>query len=105
MSYFAADIENNKSEMEKTLMSEEKKRINPRFSGKTHSEEAKQRISETQQARYEAMRKLIRKGMQKPIDEARVREICNNVIDDFCKNKIIEVKQNNNNKKPMNINL
>ena len=105
MSYFAADIENNQSELEKTPMSEEKKRINPRFSGKTHSSESKERIREKQLARYEAMRKLIRKGMQKPMTEERVREICSNVIDDFCKNKIIEVKQNNNNKKPMNINL
>lgn len=103
MSYFAADIENNQSELEKTPMSEEKKRTNPRFSGKTHTEEAKQRISETQQARYEAMRKLIRKGMQKPIDEARVREICNQVIDAYFKRNLIEVKGNN--KKPMNINL
>ena len=104
MSYFAADIENNQSEMEKTLMSEEKKRINPRFSGKTHTPEVKKRISATQQARYEAMRKLIRKGMQKPMTEERVREICSNVIDDFCKNKIIEVKDKNN-KRPTKITL
>ena len=74
MSYFAADIENNQSELEKTPMSEEKKRINPRFSGKTHTPEVKKRISATQQARYEAMRKLIRKGMQKPMTEERVRK-------------------------------
>lgn len=104
MSYFAADLENNQSELEKTPMSEEKKRINPRFSGKTHSSEAKQRISETQQARYEAMRKLIRKGMQKPMTEERVREICSSVIDDFCKQNLIELK-NKNNKRPTNITL
>ena len=104
MSYFAADLENNKSELEKTPMSEQKKIINPRFSGKTHSSEAKQRIREKQLARYEAMRKLIRKGMQKPMTEERVREICSNVIDDFCKNKIIEVKDKNN-KRPTNITL
>lgn len=104
MSYFAADLENNQSELEKTPMSEEKKRINPRFSGKTHSSEAKQRIRETQQARYEAMRKLIRKGMQKPMTEERVREICSSVIDDFCKQNLIELK-NKNNKRPTNITL
>ena len=104
MSYFAADLENNKSELEKTPMSEQKKIINPRFSGKTHSSEAKQRIKNTQLARYEAMRKLIRKGMQKPMTEERVREICSSVIDDFCKQNLIEVKDKNN-KKPTNINL
>ena len=104
MSYFAADLENNKSELEKTPMSEQKKIINPRFSGKTHSSEAKQRIKNTQLARYEAMRKLIRKGMQKPMTEERVREICSSVIDDFCKQNLIEVKYKNN-KKPMNITL
>ena len=102
MSYFAVEI--NQSKLEKTPMSEQKKIINPRFSGKTHSSEAKQRIKNTQLARYEAMRKLIRKGMQKPMTEERVREICSNVIDDFCKNKIIEVKDKNN-KRPTNINL
>lgn len=102
MSYFTADFENNKRESYKSPMSEEKKITNPRFSGHTHSTVTKQRISETQQARYEAMRKLIRKGMQKPMTEERVREICSNVIDDFCKQNFIEIK---NNKKPMNITL
>ena len=102
MSYFTAKIENNKRESKKTPMSEEKKITNPRFSGHTHSAVTKQRISETQQARYEAMRKLIRKGMQKPMTEERVREICGKVIDDFCKQNLIKV---NNNKKPMNITL
>ena len=102
MSYFTADLENNQRESEKTPMSEEKKITNPRFSGHTHSTVTKQRIRETQQARYEAMRKLIRKGMQKPMTEERVKEICNEVIDNFCKNNLIEVREN---KKPMNINL
>lgn len=100
MSYFTADLENNRIELGKTPMSEERKKINPRFSGKTHSAEAKQRISETQQARYEAMRKLIRKGMQKPMTEQRVKEICNQVIDDYFKRNLLEVKDN---KKPTNI--
>lgn len=102
MSYFTADLDNNQRESEKTPMSEEKKIINPRFSGKTHSSEAKERIRAKQLARYEAMRKLIRKGMQKPMTEERVKEICNEVIDDFCKKNLIEVREN---KKPMNINL
>ena len=81
MSYFTADLENNQRESEKTPMSEEKKII---------------------KARYEAMRKLIRKGMQKPMTEERVKEICNEVIDDFCKKNLIEVREN---KRPININL
>ena len=95
-------MENNQRESEKTPMSEEKKIINPRFSGKTHSSEAKERIRAKQLARYEAMRKLIRKGMQKPMTEERVKEICNEVIDDFCKKNLIEVREN---KRPMNITL
>lgn len=102
MSYFTADLDNNQRESEKTPMSEEKKIINPRFSGKTHSSEAKERIRAKQLARYEAMRKLIRKGMQKPMTEERVKEICNEVIDDFCKKNLIEVREN---KRPMNITL
>ena len=102
MSYFTAELD-NKRELETIPMSEDKKIINPRFSGHSHSEQSKRAISETQQKRYEAMRKLIRKGMQKPIDEARVRQICEEVIDDYFKeNNLIEVK---NNKKPTNINL
>lgn len=103
MSYFTVQLD-NKRELEKKQMSEDKKIRNPRFSGHSHSEQSKRAISETQQKRYEAMRKLIRKGMQKPMTEERVREICSNVIDDFCKNKIIEVKDKNN-KRPTNITL
>ena len=102
MSYFTAELD-NKRELETIPMSEDKKIINPRFSGHSHSEQSKRAISETQQKRYEAMRKLIRKGMQKPIDEARVRQICEEVIEDYFKKNLIEVKDNK--KKPTNINL
>lgn len=101
MSYFTVELD-NKRELETIPMSEDKKIINPRFSGHSHSEQSKRAISETQQKRYEAMRKLIRKGMQQPITEARVKEICKEVVDDYLKENLIEVK---NNKKPTNINL
>lgn len=101
MSYFTVQLD-NKRELEKNQMSEDKKIINPRFSGHSHSEQSKRAISETQQKRYEAMRKLIRKGMQQPITEARVKEICKEVINDYLKENLIEVKEN---KKPTNINL
>ena len=102
MSYFTVQLD-NKRELENKQMSEDKKIINPRFSGHSHSEQSKKAISATQQKRYEAMRKLIRKGMQKPIDEARVKQICIEAINDYFKENLIEVK--NNDKKPMNINL
>lgn len=101
MSYFTVQLD-NKRELEKKQMSEDKKIRNPRFSGHSHSEQSKRAISETQQKRYEAMRKLIRKGMQQPITEARVKEICKEVINDYLKENLIEVKEN---KKPTNINL
>jgi hypothetical protein len=50
------------------------------------------------------IRKLVKKGMQQPMTEERVKQICGQVIDDYFKKNLIEVKQNNNNK-PMNINL
>jgi hypothetical protein len=50
------------------------------------------------------IRKLVKKGMQQPMTEERVKQICNEVIDEFCKKNLIEVKEKNN-KKPMNINL
>ena len=46
--------------------------------------------------------KLVRKGMSNPLTEQRVKEICNQVIDDYFKRNLLEVKDN---KKPTNINL
>lgn len=102
MSYFSVELDTNR-EIEKIPMSEEKKRINPRFSNHTHSEQSKKAISQTQQKRYEAMRQLIRKGMQQPITEERIKQICNETIADYFKKNLFEVKDNN--KKPTNINL
>jgi hypothetical protein len=45
-------------------------------------------------------------GMTQPLTEERVREICANTIDDYCKRNAFIVKPNNNsNKKPIDINL
>ena len=102
MSYFIVELD-NKRESETRPMNEEIKKVNPRFSNHTHTEASKKAISETQQKRYEAMRKLIRKGMQQPMTEDRVKQICKETIENYFKKNLIEVKDNN--KRPTNINL
>lgn len=98
MSYFILDTDNN-NHIDKISMSEEK--VNPRFSGHSHTELAKQRISETQSARYEAIRKLVRKGMSQPLTEERVRQICDETIADYIRKNAIRI----GNKKQIDINL
>jgi hypothetical protein len=66
-----------------------------------HTTEAKKKISETQQARYEMIRQLVRKGQQKPMTEERVKEICHEVLNEYLNRN---AKPTNNNR-PMNINL
>lgn len=112
MSYFCieniiSEDKENKGMNEAPNNIEKKKRDhrnerNPHF-GHIMSQESRDKISNTQKQRYEMISKLVRKGMAQPIDEERVKEICGQVIDDYFKRNIIEVKQNN--KKPMNINL
>ena len=113
MSYFCIDTniisegKENKAMNETPSNVEKKKRDhrnerNPHF-GHIQTKESRDKISNTQKQRYEMISKLVRKGMAQPIDEERVKEICGQVIDDYFKRNIIEVKQNN--KKPMNINL
>ena len=100
MSYFP--IDNNQDNTEnKQPMNEENKKVNPRFSGHSHTELAKQRISETQSARYEAIRKLVRKGMSQSLTEERVRQICDETIADYIRKNAIRI----GNKKQIDINL
>lgn len=106
MSYFTLDTDNNDINTNNRPMSEASDKINPRFSGHCHSDQAKKAISESQSKRYEMIRKLVRMGMTQPLTEERVREICANIIDDYCKRNAFIVKPNNNsNKKPIDINL
>lgn len=112
MSYFC--IENNISEDKENMTTnetpsnvEKRKRdhrgeLNPHF-GHIMSQESRDKIASKQRQRYEMISKLVRKGMAQPIDEERVKQICGEVIEDYFKRNLIEVKQNN--KKPMNINL
>ena len=76
--------------------------LNPHF-GHIMNQESRDKIASKQRQRYEMISKLVRKGMAQPIDEERVKQICGEVIEDYFKRNLIEVKQNN--KKPMNINL
>lgn len=114
MSYFCIDTNIISEEKENKGMNEtpnniEKKKrdhrgeLNPHW-GHVMTKESKDKISNTQKQRYEMISKLVRKGMVQPIDEQRVKEICGQVIEDYFKRNLIEVRQNNSNK-PMNINL
>lgn len=112
MSYFCFDTIKEEKEnmiMESEPMTIEKKKrdhrgkLNPHF-GHVLTQETKSKISKSQSERYDMIRKLVKKGMQQPMTEERVKQICNEVIDEFCKKNLIEVKEKNN-KKPMNINL
>ena len=112
MSYFCIDTNIISEEKENKGMNEtpnniEKKKrdhrgeLNPHF-GHIQSQESRDKISNTQKQRYEMISKLVRKGMSNPLTEQRVKEICNQVIDDYFKRNLLEVKDN---KKPTNINL
>lgn len=113
MSYFCID-DNNISEgkenmtMKETTNNIEKKKrdhrgeLNPHW-GHVMTKESRDKISATQKNRYEMINKLVRRGMHQMTEE-RVKQICGEVIDDYFKRNVNEVKQNNN-KKPMNINL
>ena len=112
MSYFCFDTIKEEKEnmiMESEPMTIEKKKRDHRNERNPHyghimSQESRDRISKSQSERYDMIRKLVKKGMQHQMTEQRVKEICGQVIDDYFKRNVIEVKQNNN-KKPMNINL
>ena len=100
MSYFPIEITTMNEErimIQKTH--EEPKKRSPH--NVPHTTEAKKKISETQQARYEMIRQLVRKGQQKPMTEEMVRDICHEVLNEYLNRN---TKPMNNNR-PMNINL
>jgi hypothetical protein len=99
MSYFPIDITTMNEErimIQKTH--EEPKKRSPH--NVPHSPEAKKKISETQQARYEMIRQLVRKGQQKQMTEERVRDICHEVLNEYLDRNAKPI-----NNRPMNINL
>ena len=109
MSYFCIEniISEDKEDKGMNETIEKKKRdhrgeLNPHW-GHVMTQESKDKISATQKNRYEMINKLVRRGMHQMTEE-RVKQICGEVIDEYFQKNLIEVKQNNN-KKPMNINL
>ena len=82
MSYFPIELTtmNEESNMTQKTYEEPKKRSPHNV---LHSPEAKRKISQTQQARYEMMRQLVRKGQQNPMTEDRVRAICHDVLNEY----------------------
>ncbi len=67
-------------------------KVNPRFAGHTHTDDSKRRISKSQTTRYAELKKLANMGLHTPSEE-RVREICNEVIN----NHLINMSKKNNN--------
>ena len=105
MSYLPIDTNHQemiKEERKDISMTETPKNINYARHVTPHSEESKRKISETQQARYDMMRKLIRRGQQKQMTEERVREICNETLAEYLKKHVRPITNNN---RPTNINL
>ena len=112
MSYFYIHQEMTKEEKENITMepspteTPKKKRdhrgeLNPHF-GHIMTQESRDRISKSQSERYDMIRKLVKKGMQQPITEDRVKEICCEAIENYLKKNLIEIRTN---KRPTNINL
>ena len=69
--------------------------VNPRFSGKHHSEKSKLAISQSQQRRYATIREYLRQGQQM-ITEEDVRRICHQTVDEYINKHTTPVKGNNN---------
>jgi len=103
MSYFTLDTNQNLINEDKTdiPMSETpKKNINYARHTTPHTDATKKRISETQTKRNDMIREFVKRGMQKPITEEKVRVICQEVLDEYLDRL---TKQKNN--RPMNINI
>jgi len=103
MSYFTLDTNQKLINEDKTdiPMSETpKKNINYARHTTPHTDATKKRISETQTKRNDMIREFVKRGMQKPITEEKVRVICQEVLNEYLDRL---TKPNNN--RPTNINL
>jgi hypothetical protein len=103
MSYFTLDTNQKLINEDKTdiPMSETpKKNINYARHTTPHTEATKKRISETQMKRNDMIREFVKRGMQKPITEDKVRTICQEVLNEYLDRL---TKPNNN--RPTNINI
>lgn len=104
MSYFTLDTNQKLINEDKTdiPMSETpKKNINYARHTTPHTDATKKRISETQTKRNDMIREFVKRGMQKPITEDKVRDICHQVINEYINRNAKPI----NNSKPININL
>lgn len=77
-----------------------KKNINYARHTTPHTDATKKRISETQIKRNDMIREFVKRGMQKPITEEKVRVICQEVLNEYLDRL---TKPNNN--RPTNINI
>lgn len=103
MSYFTLDTNQKLINEDKTdiPMSETpKKNINYARHTTPHTDATKKRISETQTKRNDMIREFVKRGMQKPITEEKVRVICQEVLNEYLDRL---TKPNNN--RPTNINI
>ena len=103
MSYFTIDTNQKLINEDKTdiPMSETpKKNINYARHTTPHTDATKKRISETQTKRNDMIREFVKRGMQKPITEEKVRVICQEVLNEYLDRL---TKPNNN--RPTNINI
>jgi len=68
--------------------------VNPRFSGKHHTEKSKQAISQSQTKRYATIKDYLKQGLQR-LTEEDVRRICKQVVDEYVTKNTTQVKKNN----------
>ena len=71
------------------------KAVNPRFSGKHHTEKSKQAISQSQTKRYATIRDYLKQGLQR-LTEEDVRRISKQVVDDYITKHMTPIRKNNN---------
>lgn len=103
MSYFTLDSNQkliNEDKRNIPMQDTPKKNINYARHTTPHTDATKKRISETQTKRNDMIREFVKRGMQKPITEEKVRVICQEVLNEYLDRL---TKQNNN--RPTNINL
>lgn len=101
MSYFPIDADKMINEEKNMQQMTHEKPMKKAPHSVPHTPEARKKIADTQRERYRMIEALIKKAKQKPLSEERVREICNEVLNEYLNRN---AKPMNNNR-PMNINL
>lgn len=103
MSYFPIDNDQINEARQKTMTEETTKKTNYARHTQPHTEEAKKKISETQTARFDMMRELIKRSQQRQMTEQRVVEIVDEAIKKYLRANAMKVSDNKN--KTVEINL